>query len=343
MDEPVIECRKAGKVYRRTERATGGLQLVSRFFSRKLIEHTALRDVDLVVRSGEMVGLIGSNGAGKTTLVKCLTGIVPVTSGQASLLGRSCEKLGRAEKQRVSLVMGQRSQLVWDIPPIDSFRLLQAVYDVDEQTFELRVREQAARLGVTDKLSVQLRQLSLGERMKMEIIGAFLHDPVVAFLDEPTIGLDLVSQEAIRRFLRDINRERGVTVVLTSHDMADIEETCDRLVILDTGAVLFDGDLSALRARLFGKRAVEVHLSPGSRSWGPDLQAAIAPFEATLVHEAARALTFEVPTAQTQALVRRLLELLEIHDLSVERQPLEHLVREIFRSGELEREAEQAP
>jgi ABC-2 type transport system ATP-binding protein len=233
--------------------------------------------------------------------------------------------------------MGQRSQLVWDVPSIDSFRLLQAVYDVDEVTFESRVREQAARLGVTDRLTVQLRQLSLGERMKMEIIGAFLHDPVVAFLDEPTIGLDLVSQEAIRRFLRDINRERGVTIVLTSHDMADIEETCDRLVILDTGAVLFDGDLSALRARLFGKRAVEVHLAPGSRAFGPDLQAQIVPFGASLVHEGARALSFEVPTPQTHALVRRLLELLEVHDLSVERQPLEHLVREIFRSGELEK------
>jgi ABC-2 type transport system ATP-binding protein len=332
---PVIECRQAGKVYRRTERAGTGLQLLTRFFQRKLIEHTALRAVDLVVRRGEMVGLIGSNGAGKTTLVKCLTGIVPVTSGEAHLLGRACNALGRAEKQQIALVMGQRSQLVWDVPPIDSFRLLQAVYDVDKPTFDKRVREQAERLGVTDKLTVQLRQLSLGERMKMEIIGAFLHDPVVAFLDEPTIGLDLVSQEAIRGFLRDINRERGVTILLTSHDMADIEETCDRLVILDTGAVLFDGDLVALQARLFGKRAVEVHLLPGSRGWAPEMLAELAPFDAALVREAPRTLTFEVPTARTQAFIRRLFELFEIHDLSVERQPLEHLVREIFRSGEL--------
>ena len=328
-DAPVIECRQAGKVYRRTERAGSGLQLLTRFFQRKVVEHTALRAADLVVRRGEMVGLIGSNGAGKTTPVKCLTGIVPVTSGQAHLLGRDCAA------QQIALVMGQRSQLVWDIPPIDSFRLLQAVYDVDRATFDKRVREQAERLGVTDRLSVQLRQLSLGERMKMEIIGAFLHDPVVAFLDEPTIGLDLVSQEAIRRFLRDLNRERGVTIVLTSHDMADIEETCDRLVILDTGAVLFDGDLAALQARLFGKRAVEVQLSPGSRGWGPDLNAELAPFDAALVREAPRTLTFEVPTARTQSFIRRLFELFEIHDLSVERQPLEHLVREIFRSGEL--------
>jgi len=336
MDEvPVIECRQAGKVYRRTERAGTGLQLFTRFFQRKVVEHTALRAVDLVVRRGEMVGLIGSNGAGKTTLVKCLTGIVPVTSGEARLLGRSSATLGRAEKQQLSLVMGQRSQLVWDIPPIDSFRLLQAVYDVDGPTFDARVREQAERLGVSDRLSVQLRQLSLGERMKMEIIGAFLHDPVVAFLDEPTIGLDLVSQEAIRRFLRDLNRERGVTIVLTSHDMADIEETCDRLVILDTGSVLFDGDLVALQARLFGKRAVEVQLMPGSRSWGADLHSELTPFGAALVREAARTLTFEVPTTRTQAFIRRLFELFEIHDLSVERQPLEHLVREIFRSGEL--------
>ena len=230
--------------------------------------------------------------------------------------------------------MGQRSQLWWDIPAIDSFRLLKEIYEVEAARFERRVQEQAERLGVVDRLDVQLRQLSLGERMKMEIIGAFLHDPKVVFLDEPTIGLDLISQEMIRSFLREINRERGATIVLTSHDMADIEETCERLVILDTGAVLFDGALAELQRRLRGAAAIEVHLEPGSRGWSPALQPSSA-LRRALVREAPLSLTFEVPVERAQPFVQRLFDLLAVRDLAVERQPLEHLVKEIFRSGEL--------
>jgi ABC-2 type transport system ATP-binding protein len=171
--------------------------------------------------------------------------------------------------------------------------------------------------------------------MKMEIIGAFLHDPVVVFLDEPTIGLDLISQETIRAFLRDINRARGVTVVLTSHDMADIEETCDRLVILDQGALLFDGDLAELQRRLVGRRSVEVHLEPGSRGFSPELQRELDRFGARLVREAPLALTFEVPATRARPFIQHLFDLFQVRDLAVERQPLEHLIKEIFRSGEL--------
>jgi ABC-2 type transport system ATP-binding protein len=280
-----------------------------------------------------MVGLIGENGAGKTTLVKCLTGIVPVSEGSARLFGKDCYTLGTREKQRMSLVMGQRSQLWWDIPAIDSFRLLKEIYDVEATRFEERVASHAERLGVADRLNVQLRQLSLGERMKMEIIGAFLHDPDVVFLDEPTIGLDLVSQDVIRAFLREINRERGATVVLTSHDMADIEETCSRLVILDAGRILFDGPLAELQQRLVARRAIEVHLVPGSRGWSPELASELQPFEAMLVRQSPHALTFEVPAGHMRAFVQRLFDLFAVRDLSIERQPLEHLVREIFVSG----------
>jgi ABC-2 type transport system ATP-binding protein len=280
-----------------------------------------------------MVGLIGENGAGKTTLVKCLTGIVPVTEGSARLLGRDSFALTTAEKLKLSLVMGQRSQLWWDIPAIDSFRLLRAIYQVEPARFERRVREHAERLGVADRLAVQLRQLSLGERMKMEIIGAFLHDPEVVFLDEPTIGLDLVSQDTIRGFLRDINRDHGATVVLTSHDMADIEETCSRLVILDAGADLYDGALDELHRRLSGRRAIEMHLEPGSPGMPPDLQRELDVYGATLIRTGALSLTFEVPGEHARPFIQRLLDLFVVRELAVERQPLEDLVREIFVSG----------
>jgi ABC-2 type transport system ATP-binding protein len=331
--QPVIACDKAGKVYRTLERAAGPLGFIKSFFKRRTREHVALRGIDLTVHAGEMVGLIGENGAGKTTLVKCLTGIVPVSEGSASLFGKDCYALSSNEKRRISLVMGQRSQLWWDIPAIDSFRLLKEIYRVDGAQFERRVKEHAERLGIVDRLQVQLRQLSLGERMKMEIIGAFLHDPEVVFLDEPTIGLDLVSQDAIRAFLREINRERGATVVLTSHDMADIEETCSRLVILDSGAILFDGPLSDLQRRLVARRAIEVHLAPGSRGWSPELSSELAAFEAVLIRQAPLSLKFEVPAGHMRAFVQRLFDLFVVHDLAIERQPLETLVREIFVSG----------
>ncbi|MFN7955447.1 MAG: ATP-binding cassette domain-containing protein [bacterium] len=335
---PVIECRGVGKHYRTQVRGEGAFGILRGFFGRRVREHVALTNIELVVGAGELIGLIGANGAGKTTLVKCLTGIVPVSQGRCTLFGRDAFHLTRAEKRRLSLVMGQRSQLWWDIPAIDSFRLLREIYQVDARRFDERVREQAERLGVTDRLQVQLRQLSLGERMKMEIIGAFLHDPDVVFLDEPTIGLDLLSQEVIRSFLRDVNRERGTTVILTSHDMADIEETCDRLVILEGGRVLFDGDLVDLRRRFVGRRAVEVHLEPGSRPWSVELAGDLARHGASLVREAPRALTFEVPAENCQRFIQHLFDLFQVRDLAVERQPLENLIREIFRSGELERQ-----
>jgi ABC-2 type transport system ATP-binding protein len=331
--ELVIECKQAGKTYKTLQRASGLVGFAKSFFKRRSKEHVALRGIDLSVRAGEMVGLIGENGAGKTTLVKCLTGIVPVTEGTATLLGRDCATLTAREKQRMSLVMGQRSQLWWDIPAIDSFRLLKEIYRVDGNVFEKRVREHAEQLGVGPRLETQLRQLSLGERMKMEIIGAFLHDPDVVFLDEPTIGLDLISQDTIRSFLREINRERGATVVLTSHDMADIEATCERLVILHTGSLVFDGPLSDLQQRLVGRRAIDVHLEPGSRRWSRELQAEIEPFGAVLLRDAGLSLTFDVPAGQARPFIQRVFDLFAVHDLAIERQPLEQLVKEIFANG----------
>jgi ABC-2 type transport system ATP-binding protein len=343
--EHVIECRQAGKVYRTLERANGVLGFAKSFFRKREREHVALRAIDLQVARGELVGLIGQNGAGKTTLVKCLTGIVPFSTGEARLLGSDCFRLTHGDKRKLSLVMGQRSQLWWDIPAIDSFRLLKEIYAIDGHDFERRLREHAERLGVVDRLAVQLRQLSLGERMKMEIIGAFLHDPEVVFLDEPTIGLDLISQETIRTFLREVNRTRGATIVLTSHDMADIEETCDRLLILDEGALLFDGPLLDLQRRLVGRRAIEVHLEPGAAAWSPELDEQLVRFGASLVRQGSLSLTFDVPSDRARPFVQQLFGLLPVRDLSIERQPLEHLIKSIFRSGELqsERRAAGAP
>lgn len=328
--EVVVSCAGVRKAFRTHQRRAGLAGIVRGFFQREYVELQALDGVDLEIRRGEMVGLIGVNGAGKTTLVKCLTGIIPPTSGRATLFGRECFHLGDAEKRRISLVMGQRSQLWWDLPAIDSFRLLAQIYEVEGGAFDRRVEEYARRLDVADRLGVQLRHLSLGQRMKMEIIGAFLHEPEVVFLDEPTIGLDLLSQETIREFLRELNARRAVTIVLTSHDMEDIEQTCERLLILDAGKLLYSGDLVELQRRLVGRRAVELHLEPGSRDFDGDLEPELVPFGARLVKRAPLHLTFLVPVEQTQPFIKRLFDLLVVRDLNIERQPLEQLIREIF-------------
>jgi ABC-2 type transport system ATP-binding protein len=328
---PLIVASGVGKVFRAWKRKPGLFGVAESFFRRERTEVVALAGVDLTVARGEFVGLIGANGAGKTTLVKCLTGIVPVTSGSATLFGASSFHLRDEHKRRLSLVMGQRSQLWWDLPALDSFRLLAEIYRVQRTRFRQRVDESAERLGVTGLLSRQLRQLSLGERMKMEVIGAFLHDPDLVFLDEPTIGLDLVSRETIRRHLVELNRERGATIVLTSHDMEDIEETCRRLVILRRGRVLFDGGLVELMHRVYERRAIQVHLEPGSRPWDATLEPRIAAAGARLERADPLALVFSVPAGDVQRFVPLLFELFAVRDLAIERHPLELLIRQIFK------------
>ncbi len=329
-EAPVLEARAVGKVFETFERAPGMLGVLKNFVARKKVDVTALADIDLSIHRGETVGLIGANGAGKTTLVKILTGIVPASSGEARLLGRDSFNLTNAEKSRLALVMGQKSQLWWDLPPIDSFHLLREIYSIDSGVFESRVQAFTRMLDVEDRLKIQLRQLSLGQRMKMEIIGAFLHDPDVVFLDEPTIGLDLVSRETIRQFLVKLAEERGVTYVLTSHDLEDIEETCRRIIVLDEGRIAFDGDLAGLTNQVAGKRAVEVHVEPGgTKNLGP-LEAALAPLGAEITARAADSVTILVDAVRMRDVVPVLFENLAVRDLSIERQPLEHLVREIY-------------
>ncbi|MCK6444903.1 MAG: ATP-binding cassette domain-containing protein [Planctomycetes bacterium] len=334
--EVVLRAEALGKVFRTFRRKPGLAGVLANFFRRDYVEIRALDAIELEIRRGEFVGLIGSNGAGKTTLVKVLTGIVAATSGRSSVFGAESFALGDREKRRLALVMGQRSQLWWDLPALDSFHLLAEIYEVPQERMLERVRAFATRLDVADRLDVQLRHLSLGQRMKMEIIGAFVHEPELVFLDEPTIGLDLVSRETIRQFLIETNRREGATIVLTSHDLEDIESTCRRLLILDAGRMLFDGDLVELQRRIVGERAIELHLEPGSRAWSSELEAELEPFGAKLVRHGPLSLVFSVPAAHSQRFVQHLFDLFTVRDLAVERLPLEDLVRDVFKSRTLD-------
>lgn len=231
-------------------------------FSRRWTEKHALRNASLSVGEGEIVGLIGANGAGKTTLVKIAAGIIHPTSGEVKILGHTPFQRENAFRRQISLIMGQKAQLWWDLPAGDCFLLLREIYQIPNADFARRLDYLAQTLGVTDQLKVQVRRLSLGERMKMELIAALLHEPRVVFLDEPTIGLDLTAQRAIRKFLLDYRAVRRPAMLLTSHYMEDIESLCERIVILKEGMIVYDGSLARVVSQYGIHKLVVAQLAP---------------------------------------------------------------------------------
>ncbi len=247
-----IECRQLAKNFRTYLKKPGFWGSLRSFAKREYRINPAVSSFDLVLQKGEFVGLLGPNGAGKTTLIKMLTGIIMPSGGEARVLGYEPFRRHRSFRKRIALVMGQKSQLWWDIPAMDSLLLLQKYYEVQEAPFRRRVSELSELLGVRDQLEVHVRKLSLGERMKMELMACLLHEPDVIFLDEPTIGLDLVAQENIRTFLARYQQRRGTTIVLTSHYMADVEALCERIVLILEGRKRFDGSKSEFEG-LLGK------------------------------------------------------------------------------------------
>ncbi len=257
----VVETHQLRKTFRTYLKPPGFWGSLRSFARRDVRLTEAVSAFDLVLQRGELVGLLGPNGAGKTTLIKMLTGIIVPTSGQASVLGYQPWQRARAFRKRIALVMGQKSQLWWDIPAMDSFLLLQRYYEIEEAAFRERLRELASVLGVERQLQVHVRKLSLGERMKMELMASLLHDPDIIFLDEPTIGLDIVAQKAIREFLADYQRRRGTTIVLTSHYMVDVQALCSRIVLILDGRKRFDGALSEFSKILGSEKFVTVRFS----------------------------------------------------------------------------------
>jgi ABC-2 type transport system ATP-binding protein len=242
----IIETKHLTKTYRRFEKEPGLAGSVKALFKREYTDKTAVRDFDLAVGQGEFVGLIGPNGAGKTTLVKMLTGIIAPTSGEISVLGHYPNKLENAFKMRYALVMGQKSQLFFELPPNDPFRLFKELYAIPEAVYVRNVKYFTELFGVEEYLNVQVRTLSLGERMKMELIAALLHNPGVLFLDEPTIGLDAAAQRQMRLFLKEVNAVNGTTIILTSHYMEDVLKLCPRVVVVNGGEKIYDGDTDKL-------------------------------------------------------------------------------------------------
>lgn len=249
----MIRCEHLAKNFRRYRKAPGILGSLKSFISRSMEDVPAVKEFSAVIEANEIVGLLGPNGAGKTTIMKMLSGIIAPSSGSASVLGFTPFDRSKQFRRQIALVMGQKSQLWWDIPAYDSFLLLQSYYEISDADFSRNVNELGELLGVSGLFRTHVRKLSLGERMKMELMACLLHSPRVLFLDEPTIGLDVVAQRNMRDFLRNYQRLHRTTILLTSHYMADVDALCDRIILLLDGQKRFDGTKEAF-GRILGRK-----------------------------------------------------------------------------------------
>ncbi|MEM7336007.1 MAG: ABC transporter ATP-binding protein [Chloroflexota bacterium] len=328
--EPIINVQKLQKVYTINEREAGVAAAVRSLFKRKTRDIVAVNQIDLQVGQGEIVGFLGPNGAGKTTTLKMLAGLLHPTSGSASVLGFSPWERQRPYLRQMTLVMGQRNQLVWDIPAADTFALHRVVYEIPDQTFKESLAELVELLDLKDLISKPVRNLSLGERMKCEIAGALLHRPKVLFLDEPTIGLDVTAQRKIREFVAEYNRRHEATIMLTSHYMADVEALCKRVVVIHHGNILFDGALSELVTRFSPYKIIDVEFAHQPEP--SKLESVVDPVASTLTISESQ-LSLQVPKSETAVLTNQLLQHFEIQDLTIQDPPIDDVIDRVFQEG----------
>ena len=319
---PAIEARGLTKTYKVFRKKEGLLAGVTGLFRRDYEEVHAVRDVSFRVEPGEIVAFLGPNGAGKTTTLKLLAGLIHPSAGTAGVLGFTPWERANAYRRRFSLVMGQKNQLWWDLPAQESFNLNREIYAVPKPEFAARLDELTDLLKVKKLVGQPVRELSLGERMRMELIAALLHAPEVLFLDEPTIGLDVVSQRTVQNFLKTYQADRGTTVILTSHYMKDVEALCDRAVIIDGGTLRHDGPLSEVVDRFSTHKIIEL-------LFAGDVPGDLARYGTVLPAQAPRA-KIEVPRADIPRVLADLLDRHRIEDVSVNDRPLEEVIADLF-------------
>lgn len=315
------------KVYRSHVKQEGVINSLRSLFHREYKESTAVSDVSFTIEEGELVGMLGPNGAGKTTTLKMLAGLLYPTSGTAQVHGFTPWERKNAFKQQFSIVLGQRNQLWWDIPAADSFALLKEIYRIPDAEYRKRVSDLAERLDIADKLHIQVRRLSLGERMKCELIGSLLHAPRVMFLDEPTIGLDVVAQQNVREFIGEYNRTSATTIILTSHYMHDITALCKRVLVIDEGRLMFDGNLDALVAEYAEEKLLTISFSHRVERHALEPLGIIAEF-------APERVVVRVPRKTIAQTTAFLLEQFSVEDLAIEEVPIEDVIRTIFSAKE---------
>ena len=321
MPTPTIEVTNLSKHYKVPTREEGLKAATKSLFKRSYKTVKAVDDISFTVQHGEIVGFLGPNGAGKTTTLKMLSGLIFPTNGSPRVLGYEPSKRQPDFLQQITMVMGNRRQLSWDLPALDSFELQRAIYEIPRIDFEKTRDEFIEMLELKDLVKKPIRNLSLGERMKMEFVGALLHRPKVLFLDEPTIGLDVTMQRRIRNFVEDYNRRYGATVLLTSHYMADVEALCRRVIVIHNGKLLFDGDLSALMDRFSAFKTIGVTTNGGTQSWSQYGEV----LTQDLGHVRLRILREKTPEVTARILAEQ-----RVDDLTVENPPIEDVIESVF-------------
>ncbi len=326
MPMALIELHNLQKTYRVYQKKEGLRASIKGLFKRTHKEVQAVKGINLEVEQGEFVAFLGPNGAGKTTTLKLLSGVIHPTSGTASVMGYTPWERENDYRRRFALVMGQKNQLWWDLPAQESFRLHQQIYGIDTQQFQNRLDELSDLLGLRKLLSQPVRELSLGERMKMELTAALLHSPEVLFLDEPTIGLDVVAQHNIQQFLKYYQEKRKITILLTSHYMKDVAALCKRVVIIADGRIQYDGSLSGIIDETTNRKLVTLQFAnPITDS----LLGSLKHFGDIVRQEAPR-VTLEVTRDDVPSMLTAILDAHDIDDLIVEEPPLEDVIADVF-------------
>ncbi len=319
----IISVSNLTKYYQVHKKEPGFVGSLKSLVKRNYYDAKAVDDISFSIAEGELIGFIGPNGAGKTTTLKCLSGLLYPTSGEVSVLGYKPFERKNAFLKQIALVMGQKNQLWWDLPAMESFLLNKEIYEVSDSHFKKTLAELSELLDVTDVLNVQVRKLSLGQRMKCELIAALIHTPKILFLDEPTIGLDVVMQEKLREFVKDYNEKYNATIILTSHYMKDVEQLCKRIIVIDHGKILYDGTLEDIVKKYAKHKLLTVQLSKRVDKDRFKELGEITFYEYPKV-------TISVPREDSNKVAARLLEKFPVEDLNIEDISIEEVIRDVF-------------
>lgn len=324
----MIQAENLTKVYRIPEKDPGVAGAFKALFRPRFQSKTAVKDVTFTIEPGEIVGYIGVNGAGKSTTIKMLTGILTPTGGRVSVLGRDPHRERVANARDIGVVFGQRTQLWWDLALIESLTMVGRIYEVPDARFKQLIAEFSETLDLKELLKIPIRNMSLGQKMRAELAATLIHEPRIVYLDEPTIGLDLLVKERIREFIKRVNQEKGTTVVLTTHDLGDIEELCKRVLIIDNGVLIYDGLLETIKQR-FGKYR-EIIFETAA-----DLNGLVVPEGAELLEKSERRLALRFDRTQTSAsrVSASVMSQIEVIDLSLKEPDLSLVVKQIYRGG----------
>lgn len=319
-----IEVREVSKTFKISKRQSGVLGMFANLFVPKFEKKEAVKNISFDIEQGEMVGFIGPNGAGKSTTIKMLSGILHPDSGSINVGGYVPYRQRKNYVGRIGVVFGQKSQLQWDLPVIDSFELLKAIYSVPDDVYKKNISRFTEMLDMSGFINQPVRQLSLGQRMRADIVAALIHSPEIVFFDEPTIGVDVVGKETIRAFIRELNQQDNVTMIFTTHDMQDIEKTCNRLIIIDEGAKVYDGSLNGIREQYGTTRQLDVEFS------GKENVADIANVEIVDLEQNKKRFIFENNNVHINELMNHLLSNYNVRDINISEPEIESIIRKIY-------------